>query len=68
MVARALIKTELTRVVSLLGYSLQEMVSESDGGRCGPHTDQKGQGEQDDVAFLRENGLRFPDEEHRDDF
>lgn len=67
MVTSAMVKTELTKVASFLGYTLQDRVPEADENRCAPHTHQKAQTEPDDVAFLREHGLRFPDEEHRDD-
>lgn len=67
MGARARVKTELTRVALLLGYALQDSVPESDGDSCGPHTHQQVQAEQDDVAFLRQHGMRFSDEEHQDE-
>ena len=67
MGARLKARSDFAAVASYLGYALQDVISASDTGMPDPKRLQEALERHDDIAFLRQHGLTFPDDAPQQD-
>jgi hypothetical protein len=67
MGARLKARPDFATVASYLGYILHDTISEPDTGRPDPKRIQEALERHDDVAFLHQHGLKFPDDDSQQD-